>query len=175
MVVNQNNKLAFFAPLLGISIASRVVDEHHVRHDVLTDSRIKKMLAPSPIAATKPSVAGVASLAVGAFAFVTAEFLPVGVLPEVAEAFNVTSGQAGLMMTLPSLLAALSAPGLMIATGKADRRLVLILLSCLLVIGCTHYFAICGIIYHHADRTSVGRRGIRRFLGDGACCGKSFG
>lgn len=78
----------------------------------------------------------VLSLAVGSFASVTAEFLPVGVLPQVATTFGVSEGSAGLMMTLPGALAALAAPGVMIMSGSADRRRVLLLLSSVLVLAC---------------------------------------
>jgi predicted MFS family arabinose efflux permease len=78
--------------------------------------------------------AGVASLALGSFASVTTEFLPVGLLPDVAGDYGITTGEAGLMMTLPGLLAAVAAPGVMMAAGKADRRWLLIGLSFLLLI-----------------------------------------
>jgi predicted MFS family arabinose efflux permease len=78
--------------------------------------------------------AGVASLALGSFASVTTEFLPVGLLPDVAGDYGISTGEAGLMMTLPGLLAAFAAPGVMMAAGKADRRWLLIGLSFLLLI-----------------------------------------
>lgn len=78
-----------------------------------------------------------ASLALGSFASVTTEFLPVGVLPEVASSFNISAGEAGLMMTLPGVLAAIAAPGVMMAAGKTDRKWLLIALSVLLVISAT--------------------------------------
>lgn len=78
--------------------------------------------------------AGVASLALGSFASVTTEFLPVGLLPDVAGDYGITTGEAGLMMTLPGLLAAVAAPGVMMAAGRADRRWLLIGLSFLLLI-----------------------------------------
>ncbi|WP_322070180.1 MFS transporter [Paraburkholderia bannensis] len=80
--------------------------------------------------------AAVWSLALGSFASVTTEFLPVGVLPEVAHTFNISDGQAGLMMTSPALFAAVAAPGVMIAAGRIDRRRVLIGLSVILLAAC---------------------------------------
>ncbi|WP_167401231.1 MFS transporter [Paraburkholderia eburnea] len=76
------------------------------------------------------------SLALGSFASVTTEFLPVGVLPEVARTFGISDGQAGLMMTSPALFAAVAAPGVMIAAGRIDRRRVLIGLSMILLAAC---------------------------------------
>ncbi|RSB22312.1 MFS transporter, partial [Enterobacter cloacae] len=78
----------------------------------------------------------VLSLTLGVFATVTAEFLPVGILPEVAAGFSITEGQAGMMITVPGILAALAAPGVMLATGRADRRSVLLFLSFLLLVSC---------------------------------------
>lgn len=75
----------------------------------------------------------VGAVAVGAFAFVTTEFLPVGVLPRVAADLNVLPGTAGLMVTVPGVIAAISAPGLMLVAGRMDRRRVFLLLTALLL------------------------------------------
>jgi predicted MFS family arabinose efflux permease len=50
------------------------------------------------------------SLAVAAFALVTNEFLPVGLLPDISRDIGSTNGRTGLMVTLPGVLAALAAP-----------------------------------------------------------------
>lgn len=76
----------------------------------------------------------VVSLSLGSFASVTTEFLPVGVLQEVAASFGISTGEAGLMMTLPGIFAAIAAPGVLIAAGNTDRRIILIALSVLLLI-----------------------------------------
>ncbi|QTK40620.1 MFS transporter [Xanthomonas citri] len=78
----------------------------------------------------------VVSLAIGSFATVTAEFLPVGLLPEIARSFGISSGSAGLMMTLPGVLAALSAPGIMLVAGRSDRKRIVLLLSAILLVSC---------------------------------------
>jgi predicted MFS family arabinose efflux permease len=75
----------------------------------------------------------VGAVAVGAFAFVTTEFLPVGVLPRVAADLGVSPGTAGLMVTVPGIIAAISAPGLMLVAGRMDRRRVFLLLTALLL------------------------------------------
>jgi predicted MFS family arabinose efflux permease len=75
----------------------------------------------------------VLSVATGAFAFVTTEFLPVGLLPQVAHDLGVSPGTAGLMVTTPGVIAAISAPGLMLGAGRIDRRLILLALSVLLL------------------------------------------
>jgi len=82
----------------------------------------------------KQGWAGVVSLALGSFASVTTEFLPVGLLPDIGRDYGITTGETGLMMTLPGLLAAIAAPGVMMAAGKTDRRWLLIGLSFLLLL-----------------------------------------
>jgi hypothetical protein len=57
------------------------------------------------------------SVAVGAFALVTSEFLPVGVLNDVASDLGISAGHAGLMVTLPGIMAALAAPFLSVSIG----------------------------------------------------------
>ncbi len=66
------------------------------------------------------------SVAVGAFALVTSEFLPVGVLNDVAADLGISAGHAGLMVTLPGIMAALAAPLLSVSIGALDRRYLLV-------------------------------------------------
>src|SRR5271163_1382091 len=75
----------------------------------------------------------VSSIAAGTFALVTTEFLPVGLLSEVAGALKVSSGTAGLMVTVPGLVAAVAAPFLTVAAGRTDRRIVLLALTLMLL------------------------------------------
>lgn len=69
-----------------------------------------------------------------AFAFVTAEFLPVGLLPQIAHDLGVSTGVAGLMVTTPGVMAAISAPMLIVSAGRMDRRYVFLLLTAVLLI-----------------------------------------
>jgi predicted MFS family arabinose efflux permease len=75
----------------------------------------------------------VMSVATGAFAFVTTEFLPIGLLPQIAQDLGVSPGTAGLMVTTPGVIAAISAPAMMLGAGRMDRRLILLALSVLLL------------------------------------------
>jgi len=91
---------------------------------------------PAPEKSSSSSVRqwlSVGAVAIGAFAFVTTEFLPVGLLPHVARELNVLPGTAGLMVTTPGIIAAFSAPGLMLGAGRMDRRHVFLLLTALLL------------------------------------------
>lgn len=80
-----------------------------------------------------PAWLAVASLAVSTFASVTTEFLPVGLLTEIAAGLGISAGEAGLMVTMPGLVAALTGPLLIVAAGRLDRRVLLLALSALLV------------------------------------------
>lgn len=77
-----------------------------------------------------------AVIAVGlaTFSVVTTEMLPVGLLTSIAGTLCITTGNAGLMISLPALLAALFAPVVVIASGGIDRRRILCGLLALLVI-----------------------------------------
>lgn len=80
------------------------------------------------------SWAAVASIGVGAFALVTTEFLPVGLLPLIAADLGISEGTAGLMVTVPGFLAALAAPMTLGFAARFDRKRVLVALLMLLVI-----------------------------------------
>ena len=75
----------------------------------------------------------VLSVGIGAFALVTSEFLPVGLLPAMAAELAISKGQAGLMITTPGIVAAFAAIGVTIGSGRLDRRIVLLALTALLV------------------------------------------
>jgi predicted MFS family arabinose efflux permease len=76
----------------------------------------------------------VGSMAVGTFATVSTEFMPIGLLTNIAEGLQVSEGTAGLMVTIPGVFAALAGPGLIVLSGRLDRRAVLLALSALLVL-----------------------------------------
>ncbi|VVN40777.1 Purine ribonucleoside efflux pump NepI [Pseudomonas fluorescens] len=74
------------------------------------------------------------SVALGAFAFVTTEYLPVGILPQIANSLAITDGTAGLMVTVPGIVAAVSAPAIMLGAGRLNRRHLLLLLTLVQVV-----------------------------------------
>jgi predicted MFS family arabinose efflux permease len=98
-----------------------------------TDSPARDLTATRSDLTTLREWLSVVVVAIGAFAFVTTEFLPVGLLPHIAADLGVTSGTAGLMVTVPGVIAAISAPGLVLAAGRMNRRYVLLLLTALLL------------------------------------------
>ncbi|PSK98463.1 putative MFS family arabinose efflux permease [Murinocardiopsis flavida] len=74
----------------------------------------------------------VLAVAAGTFTVVTTEMLPVGLLTAISAELGVSAGTAGLTMTAPGIVAAAAAPALTVATGRLDRRLVLMALVALL-------------------------------------------
>ncbi|MFK0165191.1 MFS transporter [Rhizobium sp. NPDC090279] len=84
--------------------------------------------------AAEASWAALVAIGVGAFALVTTEFLPIGLLPRIARDMTVTEGQAGLAMTKSGLLAAAAAPSSIWLAGKLDRRKVLLFLLGILLV-----------------------------------------
>ncbi|TKD45567.1 MFS transporter [Azotobacter chroococcum] len=83
---------------------------------------------------TAASWLSVAAVGIGAFALVTTEFLPVGLLPQVARELGISEGQTGLMVTLPGLFAAMAAPLTLLWAWTFDRRQVLCVLLALLAL-----------------------------------------
>ncbi|WP_203217948.1 MFS transporter [Nocardia terpenica] len=81
-----------------------------------------------------PRWAGVVCLSLGIFIIVTSEILPVGLLNPIAADFGVSVGTGGLLMTLPGLVAMVSAPLATVATARFDRRLMLMLFMLLLAV-----------------------------------------
>ncbi|MFG3703920.1 MFS transporter [Micromonospora sp. NPDC047670] len=68
----------------------------------------------------------VSAVALGTFLLVTAEQLPIGLLTTVGSTLSVSEGTAGLMVTVPSLVAAVAAPLVPVLVGGMNRRLLLL-------------------------------------------------
>ncbi|MDP4503728.1 MFS transporter [Nonomuraea turcica] len=67
----------------------------------------------------------VLAVTLGIFSLMTSELLPVGLLTPIGEALDVSAGTAGLMVTVPGLVAGLTAPLLTVRGAAVDRRLML--------------------------------------------------
>jgi predicted MFS family arabinose efflux permease len=76
----------------------------------------------------------VIAVTLGTFLLVTAEQLPIGLLTAVGSALSVSEGTAGLMVTVPSLVAAFAAPLVPVLVGGMDRRLLLLGLMALMTL-----------------------------------------
>lgn len=76
----------------------------------------------------------VASLSLGTFAFVSTELMPIGILPSIAQGMDVSLGQAGFLVTGFAIVVALTAAPLTAATGRRNRKGLMLglLLACTL-------------------------------------------
>ncbi|MBT2483866.1 MULTISPECIES: MFS transporter [unclassified Microbacterium] len=86
--------------------------------------------APTPTVATsrteKIRYGGLIVVMMMSFLLVTAEFLPNGILTEMADALNVTPGQAGQTVTVTALVGLLVAPTIGLMFPRLDRRSLLV-------------------------------------------------
>ena len=67
-------------------------------------------LPPDSAKTSRSTWLAVGSLSVGSFAMVSTEFMPIGLLTDIASTLNVSNGTAGLMITMPGILAAFAYP-----------------------------------------------------------------
>ncbi|MFJ9574923.1 MFS transporter [Streptomyces sp. NPDC101191] len=89
---------------------------------------------PDPGRSALVSWLAVMSVMLGIFSVVTTEILPIGLLTSIGSSFTISDGMAGLMMTMPGFLAAVSAPLVTVATGRIDRRVMLGVFTLLLAL-----------------------------------------
>jgi predicted MFS family arabinose efflux permease len=92
--------------------------------------------AETPVTARSPLISWLAviTMMLGIFSIVTTEILPIGLLTSIGTTFRISDGVAGLMMTMPGLLAAVAAPSVTVATARLDRRLMLCVLMLVLAL-----------------------------------------
>lgn len=69
------------------------------------------------------------TISITAFILVCCEFLPIGVLNQIATELHISTGQAGLAITLPGIMGAIAAPLLPILIKRLDRRIFLMALT----------------------------------------------
>lgn len=76
----------------------------------------------------------IASLSLGVFGLVTAEFLPPSLLTPMSRDLGVTVGVAGQAVTVTALIATIAGPAIVIGTSRFNRRSTLLGLTLLLVV-----------------------------------------
>ena len=87
-----------------------------------------------PPAAAVANWPAIASLALGVFGLVTAEFLPASLLTAMAADLHVSEGLAGQTVTATALVGAVAAPSMPLLTRRFDRRHVMLALLFTLVL-----------------------------------------
>jgi predicted MFS family arabinose efflux permease len=78
--------------------------------------------------------AAVVSIALGSFALVFSEVIPVGLLADISGRLRVSVGTGGLMVVVPAVAAAAAAPVLTLCSARLERRRVLLGLSALVLV-----------------------------------------
>jgi predicted MFS family arabinose efflux permease len=76
----------------------------------------------------------VVSIALGSFALVFSEVIPVGLLADISGHLGVSIGIGGLMVVVPAAAAAVAAPLLTLCSARLERRTVLVGLSALVLV-----------------------------------------
>ncbi|MFE7115796.1 MFS transporter [Streptomyces sp. NPDC057654] len=97
-------------------------------------SRTTEELPAAPATATRRGWLAVYAVAVATFADVTSEMLPIGLLTPIGTSMHVTDGVAGLVVTVPGIVAAVSAPAVTLGCARVERRLLLCALIALLLV-----------------------------------------
>jgi predicted MFS family arabinose efflux permease len=80
---------------------------------------------------------GVLALALGAFALIASEFMPVSLLTPIASDLRISEGQAGQAISVSGAFAVLTSPFISTVAGRLDRKVLLLSLTLLMIVSGT--------------------------------------
>ena len=123
MIANEKVTPTHYAPRVRVVAASSCAAA------VPTQPAAARATATAAEPGSRRGWASVGAVALGAFVVVMTETMPVGLLPRIADGLHVSLGLAGLMVLVPGLSAALSAPLFFLGSGRFNRRSVILVLG----------------------------------------------
>ncbi|NMO55346.1 MFS transporter [Actinoplanes sp. TBRC 11911] len=101
----------------------------------MTNRTVNDPEVVGPPSHTRPNKwLAVTAVAACSFSLVLSEFLPIGLLTDIADGLDVSAGTAGLLVVMPGLAATVAAPAATVLAGRINRRIVLVTLAGLLVV-----------------------------------------
>ncbi len=103
--------------------------------------------SPATPAADTSNWPAIASLTLGVFGLVMAEFLPISLLTAMATDLGISDGAAGQAITATALVGAVAAPSLPLLTRRLDRRVVMLTFTAMLLL--------CNVIAATANSLAV--------------------
>lgn len=80
---------------------------------------------------------GVYALSLGAFVLIASEFMPVSLLTPIANELHISEGQAGQAISVSGAFAVLTSLFISALAGRLDRKILLLLLTCVMIVSGT--------------------------------------
>src|SRR5947207_3710543 len=106
----------------------------HALVDRVVPAQLACRVSGQERAGERDARAAVAAIALGSFALVFSELIPVGLLADISGHLHVSVGTGGLMVVVPAVAAAVAAPVLTLVSARLERRTVLVGLSALVLV-----------------------------------------
>jgi len=104
------------------------------KRDRAVPAQLACRIGARPRAGQRDTWPAVVAIALGSFALVFSELIPVGLLADISGHLGVSIGAGGLMVVVPAVTAAVAAPLLTLCSARLERRAVLVSLSAMVLV-----------------------------------------